>query len=647
MAIGVSAVPERPVDRTSKKKRTKPLKDLGASVRFYDDDEEARCLAKDLFARLDINGNGTLDRRELGRARNVLLSADVSQSGGDDLVAAVSSLLMDSDGDNDGEVTFAEWIEFSRSVYEISGRKRFVNVTSSWASTLRPVPPVDKAVIAEADSRRLSRSKSSPVASKSIAANAGQDREEPPMNGEQPSIAKTKTSPVAVPKEENKDRAATVIQSAQRGKKGREKAISKKKAVATAESKKASTAQPLSSCVEVWELLTIIDGRATTTVEVVDIVDMFAGCKGTGLTASMEELIPMYSIMHDKPAEDLSPGEVAHLCAKLSEARGVLSEEAARQELSQITDELRLTNLPGCYVAKDITVTWKQFKQLVYLLSVLMRIDDTYILSHMAWWLGNYFEMCDDFVGVVMEKCAHRRLPRLILPDRTAPADGPEGRQYTESHRDISEEKFNMNAFRVLCTNCDLIDQVRHTSLTYEGAVMFFQRVVPNMPQLLQHRQDRRKRGRQRDEKDEMDSWMRAHSSPPSQKKNSISSTKESGPAARRKSLVHATSLHTQVAAAAQSGPAARRSLLGPKTAEAVEDRPGFEEDPYVIGRTEFSILMEELHKEENISQKYKSPLSMILAFMQKAESTRLAAEVEMAESLRTPERPPDRKSVV
>lgn len=569
--------------------RKETLASLGPDVRYYEDDEEANRLSKDLFSRLDINSNGSLDRRELGRARAVLLGASIQ--GNDDLVSAVTALLRDSDADQDGTVTLPEWIDFSRSVYEISGRKRFVNVTREWASTLQPaslrewdqdpgkmtsakVPPKPKTAPMRS---REQPSKAAPAPQASHTSDAysafGErlpglfhDGPEAGSTGPDQGVQRAKTEPGAGGEKLKNDpqSAATLIQSVQRGKRGREKAASKK---AAASSKKASSVMPLTSLVGIWELLTNVHGHLTTTVEVIDIVDLFAACKRTGLNATLAETLPAVSIQHDKPPEDLSPGEVAHLCARLIEEKGELSEEMARQELDGIKHEMRRTDDTGFYADHDSAIGWKQFKQLVHLLSVLMRIDKSYILPHMAWNRGSFFEMSDNFVGHVMEKCSHRRLRRTTGRKRpsTAPADGKqeEHTQLVQSI-DISEEKFDFNSFRLLCNNCQILQTKGRSGITYEEMGLLFDRVASRVPEFVRQRHERRKTG---------------------------------SPAEAKR----------------------------PKTAPHHLDRATVQEESghelYVIGRTEFSILMEELYKEEHLIREYKSPLMMLIAFVQKAEA--------------------------
>jgi len=598
--------------------RKETLASLKGDVKFYEDDEEANRLSTDLFSRLDINSNGSLDRRELGRARSVLLGATIQ--GSDDLVSAVTALLSESDADQDGRVTLPEWIDFSRSVYEISGRKRFVNVTREWASTLRPAtqkewdqkpsrasakqpskpmtapartrePPPKAAPAAQAPSTEdvdavLAEAFGSPaeaVLAEAFGSPADDASPEGSSGLDQHHFgrAKTEPGPRGEKLERDPQRAATIIQSVHRGKRGREKAATKK---AAASSKKASTVMTLTSLVDLWETLTNIHGHLTTTVEVIDVVDLFAECKRTGLNPTLAETIPMASVRHDKPPEDLSPGEVAHLCAKLIEAKGELSAEMARQEIDGIKDEMRRTDVSGFYTERDAAITWKQFKQLMNILSVLMRVDKTYILTHMAWNKGSFFEMSDNFVGHVIEKCSHRRLRRIAGKERpsTAPADGkhPEPIQTI----DISEEKFDFNAFRLLCNNCHVVQQKGRHGISYEEMGLLFDRVARRMPELIQQRQERRKTG--------------------------AAEIKRSS-----------------------SAKAAARSTTRSAMAASVQEERG--DELYFIGRTEFSILMEELYKEEHLTQEYKSPLMMLTAFVQKAEEALEEQQKSIAEEVK------------
>merc|ERR1719229_2229575 len=109
-------------------------------------------------------------------------------------------------------------------------------------------------------------------------------------------------------------------------------------------------------------------------------------------------------------AEDLSPGEVAHLCILLKE-RPDLSAEEARAELEPLKKAMRgasASGQRGLFADRDAAINLKRFKQLLTILSTLMRIDLPYIISHMQWQRTRVFEMTKTLALTLLVRVGHK-----------------------------------------------------------------------------------------------------------------------------------------------------------------------------------------------------------------------------------------------
>jgi len=148
-----------------------------------------------LFSIMDRDLSGYLDNKELRRARAFMLT---SFSGSMDS-HAMDGLLNHVDDNNDGKVTKVEWHDFLRSIYEVLGKKRFMDGVRSWKIALYDEADREAAEKKEQEEEEKERKKRKPV-------------------------NRSKTAPAT-----SREAAATKIQARVRGNQARER-VRKKKA---------------------------------------------------------------------------------------------------------------------------------------------------------------------------------------------------------------------------------------------------------------------------------------------------------------------------------------------------------------------------------------------------------------------------------
>jgi len=115
-----------------------PSRPTAAVFRVWDDDDEAKKISLNVFRSFDKDLNGYLDAHEVRRARDVvILSAGQFGRCGPGFSDQMDNLLAHIDDDADGRVDDKEWHAFTRSIYEITGRKRFLAIADRWITTAR------------------------------------------------------------------------------------------------------------------------------------------------------------------------------------------------------------------------------------------------------------------------------------------------------------------------------------------------------------------------------------------------------------------------------------------------------------------------------------------------------------------------------
>jgi len=126
----------------SREKKAKPVRHN--HVVGYLNDEEALAMGAILFHNLDSDRDGYLTMAELTQAREAMLRTQLLVDGTEgksanafDLRDNISMLWDSMDADQNGHVDHEEWDDFLRSLYEIAGPTRFLNMAGGWATTIQ------------------------------------------------------------------------------------------------------------------------------------------------------------------------------------------------------------------------------------------------------------------------------------------------------------------------------------------------------------------------------------------------------------------------------------------------------------------------------------------------------------------------------
>lgn len=104
----------------------------------FENDNEARQLLGEIFAKLDEDGSGGLDANEFFHAHHALLGSHHGR-GLDDSFCMMTPIFdfNGMDHDHSGSVDQTEWSEFCSAAYQIVGRKRFIEFSRGWLSELQ------------------------------------------------------------------------------------------------------------------------------------------------------------------------------------------------------------------------------------------------------------------------------------------------------------------------------------------------------------------------------------------------------------------------------------------------------------------------------------------------------------------------------
>jgi len=498
---------------------------------FYEGDSEAREMGATLFRRLDRDRNGFLSQEELLHARTVLLC---SEDTGQQVIASLSGLDGDCDKNGDSMIDTEEWHDFVGSLYEVLGRKQFLLMAHNWVSA----PDGD---VGDGGCK-IQGECATDAAPAAAEVSAGED------GGSDAAM----------------QAAAIHIQSVHRGKKARATLKKQKPQPARRTSVSDSTEQKPTSLMEYWEMLVTGDGIVKTSIDAYDLVQAFERSKLKGLDSRLVTFVPMQFADLGEP-EDLSPGEVAHLCMMIIE-NPTLTVWEARAGLEPVKAACREDEAAGegCWaVAPGSTLSYKTFKNLMPMLASIMRIDLQYLVSQLAWLRTGRFEMPNALATVLIEKCVnkpcllgnHGPLPRNShqTPDALwdSLASGVDAGVQGPS-TEVLSKKFSLDDFVRLCYNAGIVDSTGKSGITYPDMSGLFTRTISRLPDLLRAHAERVKK-------------------PP-------------------------------------AGLAKGRA-------------------DYYMGRTELEVLMEELHREPALQRLHPSPLDMVLRLIQTCAGPRTRPE--------------------
>lgn len=416
---------------------------------MYEDDQEARKASNELFKLLDNDKSGMLDQKELRRARTIMLCRGDT---GDDVKDMTSNFGGDADGDGDGKVSKDEWHNFVGSLYAVVGKKQFMSLARYWISNTGGQQPGKTA-----------------MAKKKTAA-AGLDA------GDAELVA-----------------AAKKIQSATRGNQARKHV----KTMAESKCKSDQSAAPanhgperITATAELWERLTVdVSGRIVTSIEVHDFIDFFTMMKRSGLDLELASTIPMRALPEgDFQPEDLSAGEVAHLCVALM-SNPDLDEETARREIEPIREECRAPEAQGqlsVHMLESDAGAFKlrRFKRWCSLLSALMRVDEDYVVTLLLWHRAQQFEIPEKLLVEILKSCMGEEVAREWA--RTVSEGGLRGIE--EFQKNLLLRPFGLNEWMRFVYRAQITDQAGQTGIPYGPLQAMFAKVCQQVTKLMEQR---------------------------------------------------------------------------------------------------------------------------------------------------------------
>jgi len=331
---------------------------------------------------------------------------------------------------------------------------------------------------------------------------------------EQPKVKAAKTAPAGGVKDEDQaalDRAeaALKIQSIARGRADRKAAAAKAEEVKVPGSTKAAgsrtnvggasrvgepEAEKVSTAADVWDLIVISTGSVSTSVEAEEIAEIFRTCRVEGITADLGKTVPMTTqFVDDQEPEEVSPGEVAHLCALLHKDPELKLADA-RTALNEVKEHYR-EMLAGPFIMGDgseFTIGLKRFKNLVYIVSELMRIDQVFILATMTFLKSGVFEMPDTLVALIREQGSRDDIRSTEQKnDDLARIEDPWSRStFAPPDRRILQTEYTQDDFMKLAHKSHIIDSGPNgpNGVLYADVQLIFRRTHQKMAQLLEAR---------------------------------------------------------------------------------------------------------------------------------------------------------------
>lgn len=484
-----------------------------------------------MFVKLDADSSGHLCKTELVQARRVMLFDRYNVS---EAVRKIDSSSVD--GDNDGMVDEQEWHTFIGSLYELLGRTQFIAVLQGWTqgadgkpqlapsqpsesrSKTNPPRPEPKKTWGAPAASKAPEPKGWGVASRPQAKAKGGAGMKPKVLAEGGAEMQPKVPAEGPALEEE---AAVKIQAQLRGKIARKESLEKEKAVkekAIKKTPKEMDEQKVTTVAEVWDMLTTDRNfrGVVLGLEICDILDLYMDCKESGLAMELAQSVPMH-FATKLPPENVTTEEVLHLCMKLlnrkeAKVEGDMSEYEARVELDPIKEELREIGDRRGNTQHQEMINLRIWRQLIPILSSLLRIDVDLVTSHWAWTRGGRFELPPALAAHIMASCKRKGQ----RPDG-ADLDGPEigdaadglwaslaideddaGDGDEDDAEDLSvlRKKFSLNDFMVLAHNGGIVDSKGKAGMTTAALQQFFQKLLQNMPELLKVRPQKPKRER-------------------------------------------------------------------------------------------------------------------------------------------------------
>lgn len=171
-------------------------------------------------------------------------------------------------------------------------------------------------------------------------------------------------------------------------------------------------------------------------------------------------------LKHRNDAEEISIGEFVHLCSVITKRpdenldEDIVFEEVTSARLLQVNEDPD----PRRTIASinDGTFNLRTFKKLLQALSILLRVDQYYIVTHFVWAVTKMFEMPNELFLVILEK--------LLLK----PLNGS-----------IEEEVFNLSDLSRLAFVTNIIDFTEKGGVSSGTLSLVFSSTCRRMPELI------------------------------------------------------------------------------------------------------------------------------------------------------------------
>lgn len=190
---------------------------------------------------------------------------------------------------------------------------------------------------------------------------------------------------------------------------------------------------PLMSVDDLWQTLCHGEGHIATFLDVKEFVDLFAWCRTAGLDTDLARYV-WHDFQDFYEPEDLSPAEVAHLCALILHSEELPDEATAREQLSVVKDVCRADSHTDDNAAHGY-LNLRHFRRVITLISCLMRIDEPYVVYIFASYRNAFFEMTDTLAAQIM-LCDYTKQRTLLAVAVAAPAQGPDASAAGEAAED-------------------------------------------------------------------------------------------------------------------------------------------------------------------------------------------------------------------
>eukprot|EP00928_Gymnodinium_smaydae_P072533 TRINITY_DN55881_c0_g1_i1.p1 TRINITY_DN55881_c0_g1~~TRINITY_DN55881_c0_g1_i1.p1 ORF type:complete len:442 (+),score=106.03 TRINITY_DN55881_c0_g1_i1:66-1391(+) len=236
--------------------------------------------------------------------------------------------------------------------------------------------------------------------------------------------------------------------------------------------------KPLYTVDELYDLLTMKDGKALGKLTLQELATMFKECREQGIGPTLPLLVPQSEWKDAALSEDVSPLEIGHLYALLDEHPDATAEDA-REQVNNVKDicrSMETYNVKDIGLDPETAIKKTLFRRLLELLSAATCIDQDQLLAQFAWVQTGRFDLTDVMAEQVMEK--------VFLRSR--------------ENGDLLDEHIKSNDFMRMCHVCELTDNDGKKGIPHAQASLFFSNTMRNMAQLQNERAEKRARARQK-----------------------------------------------------------------------------------------------------------------------------------------------------